>query len=119
MIAPDELLRLLDDAAGVVSGYGAMNLFCPFDSGAEFAAELRPLRARVARQDWSALGPLVGIFAPTGAWDDGVGTNGMGLANRIVTVLDRLGWSRLTQRCSGPRPLQLLPGFKVPEGRGC
>ena len=54
MAAVDELLRLLEEAAAVVSNYGAMNLYCPFDTGAEFAAELQSLRERVARKDWSA-----------------------------------------------------------------
>jgi hypothetical protein len=50
-----------------------ITIHCRHGTGAEFAAELRSLRERVARQDWSALGPLVGIFAPTGAWEDGFG----------------------------------------------
>ncbi|MBX7104242.1 MAG: hypothetical protein K1X57_09175 [Gemmataceae bacterium] len=100
MTAEDELLRLLDDAAAVVVGYGEMKLCCGFDTAAEFAAELRSLRERVARQDWSALGPLVGIFAPTGAWDDGVGAPGMHLANSVIGVLDRMEWSRRTGRCT-------------------
>ncbi len=104
-VAPaDELLRLLDQAETAVAGYAAMNVHCGYDTGAEFAAELRGLRERVARQDWSALGPLVGIFAPTGAWDDGVGGPGMHLANRIMAVLDQMEWSRLVSRGSGPRP---------------
>jgi hypothetical protein len=86
--AEDELLRLLDDAAAIVAGYGDMNMFCPFDTGTEFATELRSLRNRVARQDWSAVGPLIGIFAPTGAWDDGVGAKGMDLANRVMAALE-------------------------------
>jgi hypothetical protein len=86
----DELLRLLDDAAAVVSDYGEMNLYCGFDTGADFAAELQSLRDRVSRQDDSALGRLVGIFAPTGAWDDGVGEAGMELANRIMVELDEM-----------------------------
>jgi hypothetical protein len=90
MAAEDELLRALDDAAAVVAGYGAMNLYCGFDTGTEFAAELRSLRERVARHDWSALGPLVVIFAPTGAWDDGVGAPGMHLANRVMAFLDQM-----------------------------
>ncbi len=28
-------------------------------------------------------------------------------------------WSRLTNRCSRPRPQQSHPGLEVPEGRGC
>lgn len=100
MTAEEELLGLLDDAAKVVAGYGEMNLYCGFDTGAAFEAELRSLRDRVARQDWSALGPLVGIFAPTGAWDDGVGAPGMHLANRVIAVLDQMEWSRLTRRCT-------------------
>lgn len=90
MAGAHELLRLLDEVAAVVARYGAMNASCAFDTGSEFAAELRSLRDRVAREDWSALGPLVGIFAPTGAWDDGVGVGAtdMGLANRIMALLD-------------------------------
>jgi hypothetical protein len=98
--AEDELLRLLDDAAAVVAGYGEMNLYCGFDTGAEFASELGSLRERVAQQDWSALGRLVGIFAPTGAWDDGVGAPGMHLANRVMAVLDEMEWLRRTRRCT-------------------
>ncbi len=100
MAAVDELLQLLDEAAAVVAGYSAMNMFCGHDTGAEFAAELRSLRERVARQDWSALGLLVGIFAPTGEWDDGVGASGMDIANRVMDTLDRMQWQRLTKRCS-------------------
>jgi hypothetical protein len=98
--AEDKLLQLLDDATSVVAGYGEMNLFFGFDTGTEFATELRSLRERVAGKDWSALGPLVGIFAPTGAWDDGVGRPGMDLANRIMVVLDEMGWSRRTKSCT-------------------
>ena len=92
----DKLLRLLDEAAEVVSGYSSMNVYCGYDTGAEFAADLRSLRERVARQDWSALKELVGIFAPTCAWDDGVGRPGMDLANRIMASLEEMGWSRLS-----------------------
>src|ERR1700722_10090917 len=92
----DELLQMLDEAAALVSVYSTMSIYCGHDTGAEFAAELRSLRERVAKQDWSALGPLIGIFAPTGAWDDGVGREGMDLANRIMAVLDEIGWSRLS-----------------------
>ena len=96
MAAEDELLRLLEDAAAVVAGYGQMNLYCGFDTG----AELRSLRERVARQDWSALGRVIGIFAPTGAWDDAVGAPGMHLANRVMAVLDEMEWSRRIRRCT-------------------
>jgi hypothetical protein len=37
------------------------------------------------------LGKLVGIFAPTGAWDDGIGEP-MELANRIMELLKELDW---------------------------
>ena len=87
MTTVDELLQLLDEAIAVVSKYGEMNLYCGFDTGAEFAAELRSLRERIAHQDGSALDALVGIFAPTGAWDDGVGAPGVQLANKIMAVL--------------------------------
>jgi hypothetical protein len=97
MAAADKLLRLLDEAEAVVAGYSTMSVYCGHDTGAEFAAELQSLRERVARQEWSALGPLVGIFAPTGAWDDGVGREGMDLANQIMAALDEMGWSRLAR----------------------
>lgn len=99
MAAKDDLLRLLDDAVTIVSAYGEMNLFCGFDTGAEFAAELRSLHERVARNDWSALGSLVGIFAPTGAWDDGVGGGGGNIADQILQVLDQMQWSRRSKTC--------------------
>jgi hypothetical protein len=86
--AADELLRLLDEAAEAVAGCGELGMFCPFDTGAALAAELRSLRDRLVRGDRSAVGPLVSIFAPTGAWDDGVGAGGMDLANRIMAALD-------------------------------
>jgi hypothetical protein len=95
MTPADELLALLDEATAIVAGHSSMNMFCGFDSGAEFAAELSFLRARMARQDRTALRELVGIFAPTGAWDDGVGESGMALANRVMELLDNLGWNRL------------------------
>ena len=43
MTGEGELLRLLDEAAALVAGYGKMNLYCGFATGAEFAAELRSL----------------------------------------------------------------------------
>ena len=90
MSIADELCELLVAAAELVSDYGEMNLFCPFDSGSEFADEIQSLKSRVASGDLSATGKLVGIFAPTGAWDDGVGRQGMQLADRIMTLLDDL-----------------------------
>lgn len=98
MTAAEHLVRLLDDAATVVSRYGEMNAYCRFDTGADFAAELRSLRDRVVRKDWSALGSLVSIFAPTGAWDDGVGREGMELANQIDGILNEMDWSNLIRR---------------------
>ena len=86
----DQLCELLVAAAELVSEYGELNLFCPFDSGSEFAGEIKSLRSRVAAGDFSALGALIGIFAPTGAWDDGVGREGMQLADRIMSLLDDL-----------------------------
>jgi hypothetical protein len=84
----DELLRLLDEAAEAVAGCGELGMFCPFDTGDALAAELRSLGDRLVRGDRTAVGPLVGIFAPTGPWDDGVGAGGMDLANRIMASLD-------------------------------
>ncbi len=92
----DELLRLLADAEAVVSEQGEINLSCGFKTKAELATELRSLRERIARQDWSALGSLVSIFAPTGAWDDAVGSSGMNLANHILQVLERMEKARQT-----------------------
>jgi hypothetical protein len=102
MAAVDELLTMLDEAAKVVSGYSAMCMYCGYDTGEEFAAELRNLRERVARQDWSALRRLFAIFAPTGAWDDGVDCPGsMELADRIMAVLNEMDWSRLSAQAEG------------------
>ena len=98
MAAAEELLRLLDESASMVAGYSTMNIFCGYDTGAEFAVELRSLRERVARQDWSALGLLIAIFAPSCAWDDGVGSEGMAVADRIMAFLDEMDWSRLMKR---------------------
>ncbi len=95
MPSTNKLLALLDEAACMVSGYSTMNCYSGYDTGAEFAAEIQSLRERVAQQDWSALGMLIGIFAPTGAWDDGVGRPGMDLANRVMASLDEMDWSRL------------------------
>ena len=97
MAAIDELLRLLVEAEALVAGYSTMSVYCGRDSGADFAAELRGLREQVARRDWAALGPLVGIFAPTGAWDEGVGREGVDLADRIMAVLEEMGWSSLLE----------------------
>jgi hypothetical protein len=66
-------------------------MYCPFDTGAEFASHLRSLRERFAKGDRTVLGKLVGIFAPTGAWDDGIGEP-MELANRIMELLKELDW---------------------------
>lgn len=93
----EKLLQLLEEAATLVSGYSSMSVYCGHESGAEFAAELLSLRERIARKDWSALGKLVGIFAPTGAWDDGVGIEGMELANRIMETLADMDWVRLAK----------------------
>ena len=94
MSPADALLRLLDEAAMFVSSFPTVSFYSGHDTGGEFADELRSLRDRVARQDWSALGRLVGIFAPTGAWDDAVGSDGSSIANRIMDVLDKMQWSR-------------------------
>jgi hypothetical protein len=96
MAPADDLLALLDEAALFVSKYPAVGIYSGHDTGEEFAAEVRALRDRVARQDQSAYGRLVGIFAPTGAWDDGVGGDGSGIANRIMDVLDEMQWQRPT-----------------------
>jgi hypothetical protein len=98
MNGEDELLSLLDEAVTIVSKRGAMDVYCGFDTGAEFAAELRSLRERIAHRDWTALERAIGIFAPTGAWDDGVGASGMNLANRVMAVLDELDWRSPTRR---------------------
>ncbi len=96
MAVSDELLRLLAEAARTVSGYSKMNLYCPFDSGAEFATELWSLRERIAQNDMSAWELLIGIFAPSGAWDDGVGPEGRELADLILAAL------KLVRDCAGP-----------------
>jgi hypothetical protein len=90
MTADDELLQLLDNATGIVAAYEAMNPHCGYDTGVEFAVELRTLRERVARHDRSVIGPLIAIFGPTGSWDEGVGPSGADLANRVMAVLDEI-----------------------------
>ena len=101
MAPADNLLAMLDEAAIFVAKYPAVGICSGHDTGEEFAAELRALRDRVARQDWSSLGRLVGIFAPTGAWDDGVGGDGSDIANRITHVLDKMEWRRLLRGATG------------------
>lgn len=95
MAAVDELLQLLAAAAEIVSGYGQMNAWCRFDTGAEFAAELRSLRDRVARRDGSALERIVPIFLPTGPWDEGVGLDAGFIADEILSRLNAVSESRL------------------------
>jgi hypothetical protein len=87
-----ELAGLLDRAAAVIDSLVELNLYCPFDTPAEFSAQVRTLAARVRRQEHAALRELVSLFAPTGAWDDAVGFAGMDLANRVMALLDRLRW---------------------------
>ena len=89
------LLKLLEEGAKFVSRYSSMSIYCGHFTGAEFAVELRSLAERVSRQDWSALSPLNGIFAPTGRWDDEVGLDDdMNRADRIMALLVALGCER-------------------------
>jgi hypothetical protein len=84
---------LLDRAAAVIGSLTELNLYCPFDTPAEFSARLRELSGRIRGQEHAALRDLISIFAPTGAWDDAVGFAGMDIANRVMVLLDQLRWS--------------------------
>jgi hypothetical protein len=83
----------LDQAAAEIGALRDVNLYCPFSTPAEFASRVRELADRVRLRDRTALRELVPIFAPTGAWDDSLGSSGMDLANRIDELLDRLRWN--------------------------
>jgi hypothetical protein len=85
-----ELARLLDQAAVVIDSLEELNLYCPFDTPADFSSRVRELAARIRREDHGALRELLPIFAPTGAWDDAIGLAGVDLANRVDALLDRL-----------------------------
>jgi hypothetical protein len=91
--AYDELAGLLADAAKVVDSLSELNIYCSFDTPAEFSTCIRELAARVKRRDHAALRELIPLFAPTGAWDDAIGFGGMDIANRIMELLDLLGWN--------------------------
>jgi hypothetical protein len=88
-----ELADLLNRAAAVIDALEELGLYCPFDTPAEFSAQVRRLASRVREEEHAALRELIPIFAPTGAWDDAVGFSGMDLANRVMDLLDRLRWS--------------------------
>jgi hypothetical protein len=87
------LAELLDQAVAEISALRDVNLYGPFSTPGEFASHVRHLADRIRLRDRTALRELVPIFAPTGAWDDSLGSSGMDLANRIDELLDRLRWN--------------------------
>ncbi len=91
--------KLLDDATATVTCYGEMNVYCGL-TRRRFCRRVAFSPRASCPSRLVSLGPLVGIFAPTGAWDDGVGTAGMDLANKVMTVLDQIEWSRRTNQCT-------------------
>ena len=82
-----------------------ITIYCRHGTGAEFAAELRSLRERVARQDWSALGPLVGIFAPTAVWDDGFGRPSARLPTNDARPRRGASWANVGGLGGASRPV--------------
>jgi hypothetical protein len=91
--AYNQLAGLLTKAAAVIDSLLDLNIYVPYDTQAEFSAHVRKLATRVDRQEHAALRELIPIFAPTGAWDDAIGFEGMDIANRIMFFLDQLNWS--------------------------
>ncbi|HEY3789946.1 MAG TPA: hypothetical protein VGL71_13895 [Urbifossiella sp.] len=100
MMDISELLHLLEEAEIFVCEFAKIGIYCGYETGKEFSVELRTLHNRLLHHDWSALGSVVGIFAPTGAWDDGIGVSGMHIANRIVAELDKMKWMELSSQGS-------------------
>jgi hypothetical protein len=88
-----ELAGLLTEAAAVIDSLSELNVYCPFDTPAEFSARVRELAGRVRGHEHVALRELIPLFSPTGAWDDAIGPAGMNLANRIDGLLDQLRWN--------------------------
>jgi hypothetical protein len=91
MGAIDDLYRKLGEAIVLLREIGEINdIYCPYQSGAEFASVIELLRDRIAERDKTAMEELSLIFAPTGRWDDGVGLAGIELANQISNLLEQV-----------------------------
>jgi hypothetical protein len=88
-----ELAGLLNQAAVAIDALSELSIFCPFDSPGEFSGRIRALAARVRAEEHVALRELITLFAPTGAWDDAMGAEGIDLAERVMALLDLLRWN--------------------------